>query len=273
MRFPIDQRDTSTRQVCLRDGAGPVVAPRVVSEVNGRRPPQLRRGLRQITRPVVQSEQRPRSRLQNGRPTGICGVEAPSVQSKNESKNKSKNYDARYSGLPKNFSHAHNSKDKFHFRESPAGRPSLCVFLACAHHTTGCPISRVLCEKWGFSHAAHPMRAAWPSPRVLWVCATTTEGAPSLRILQGRAFQTVETIVVSGLVHACATTTEAAPPSIFEEPALSLPKGWVPRTIASDDLACRNVGFPRNERVRGDRMNLRYSSGPANLSSARQCRP
>jgi hypothetical protein len=54
------------------------------------------------------------------------------------------------------------------------------------------------------------------------------------------------------------TTTEAAPPfAIFE--------GWVPRTTASDDFVCRNVGFPRNEWVRGERMNLGVEVGDAHL--------
>jgi hypothetical protein len=39
--------------------------------------------------------------------------------------------------------------------------------------------------------------------------------------------------------------TEADPPfAMFEEPGLSLPNGWVPRTTVSADLAFVNVGLP-----------------------------
>ena len=85
--FPIDERDASSGQVCFGDGAGPVVGPRVVSEVNGGCPPELRRGLGQITSAVVLSEQRTRCRLQNRRFTGIGCAEEPTAGSKN--------YDAR----------------------------------------------------------------------------------------------------------------------------------------------------------------------------------
>ena len=99
--FPIDERDASSGQVGLGDGAGPVGGPRVVREVNGRCPPELRRGFGQIAGAVILSEQRARCRLQNGRSTGIGSAEEATVASKN--------YDARQGDSAKNISHGYHS--------------------------------------------------------------------------------------------------------------------------------------------------------------------
>ena len=78
--LPVDERDASSGQVRFGDGAGPVVGPRVVSQVNGRRSPELRRGLCQSTGAVELAEQCARCRLQNGRSTIISCAEEPSIE-------------------------------------------------------------------------------------------------------------------------------------------------------------------------------------------------